>query len=62
MSVVLLYVFALIHQFGFQGVSSDILTTGFDIQGVFLLIMILILVVLKISYFVKKYKMEEKAR
>ena len=59
MSVVLLYVFAMIHQFGFKGINSDILQTGFDIQGVFLLLLIMLLVSFKISYFIMKYKMEE---
>jgi len=59
MSVVLLYVFAMIHQFGFKGINSDILQTGFDIQGVFLLLLIMLLVGFKISYFIMKYKMEE---
>jgi len=54
MSVILLYTFALIHQFGFVGISMDTLTEGYDIQGVFLLIMIILLMIFKVSYFVKK--------
>lgn len=60
-SVVLLYTFALIHQFGFKCINSDILEGGFDGQGVFLLIIVLLLVIFKISYFVKKFEIEEAA-
>lgn len=59
--VILLYAFALIHQYGFSGISSDTLTAGYDAQGVFLLLLVVLLVIVKIVYFVKKNVMEESA-
>lgn len=37
-----------------MGISMDTLTEGYDVQGVFLLIMIIILMIFKVSYFIKK--------
>jgi hypothetical protein len=60
--IVALHALILIHQFGFGGISSDINQTGFDAQGVAMLLLIVLLVTFLVIFLESKFKIEDKAR